>query len=50
MAATRVVVEEKMPENALEQGDFIRAAMTEVRKRYPAMTDFRGRGLFLAME
>ena len=50
MAAVKVVLDEKMPENALAQGDFIRQSMTEIRKKYPFMTDFRGRGLFLALE
>lgn len=50
MAAVKVVLDEKLPENALAQGDFIRESMTEIRKKYPFMTDFRGRGLFLALE
>lgn len=50
MAAVKAIVDEKMPENALAQGDFIRHSMNEIRKKYPFMTDFRGRGLFLAME
>lgn len=50
IAATQLVIDEKLPENAMEQGKFIHESMDEIRKRYPFMTDFRGRGLFLAME
>ena len=50
MAAVQVVLDEKMPENAANQGDFIKKSINEIRKKYPFMTDFRGRGLFLAME
>lgn len=50
MAAVQVIVDEKLPENALTQGDFIRKSMNEIRQRHPFMTDFRGRGLFLALE
>ena len=50
MAAVQVVVDEKLAENALTQGNFIHQRMTEIRQRFSFMTDFRGRGLFLAME
>ena len=50
MAAVKVITDEKLPENAMTQGNFIKDSLTEIRKRHPFMTDFRGRGLFLAME
>lgn len=50
VAAVKVIIDEKLPENSVLRGDFIRQNMTELRKQYPALTDFRGRGLFLAME
>jgi ornithine--oxo-acid transaminase len=50
MAAVQVVVDEKLADNARDQGNFIHKSMTELRKKHPFMTDFRGRGLFLAME
>jgi 4-aminobutyrate aminotransferase-like enzyme len=49
MAATSVVVDEKLPENALAQGNFIRESLEELRKKYPFLIEVRGRGLFLAM-
>ena len=49
MAATTVIVEEKMPENALKQGEFIKESLEGLKKKYPFMKEIRGRGLFIAM-
>lgn len=50
LAAVKVIVEEKLPENAMEQGTFISKYMNELRKQYPFLIDFRGPGLMMALE
>jgi ornithine--oxo-acid transaminase len=50
IAAVQVIIDEKMPENALLQGDYIRTNLSQIAKKYPFMKSVRGRGLFLGME
>lgn len=49
MAATKVIVEENLPANALAQGDFIKASLKSMAGKYPYLKDVRGVGLMLAM-
>jgi 4-aminobutyrate aminotransferase-like enzyme len=49
MAATSVILDEKLPENALVQGAFIKESLEQLRKKYPFLIEVRGRGLFVAM-
>jgi 4-aminobutyrate aminotransferase-like enzyme len=49
-AVTRVLVEEKIPEQVAEVGDVALAALMELKERYPFVGDVRGKGLMLAVE
>lgn len=49
MAAVKVIVDEKMPENAQTQGEYLKSKLTEISKKYPFMEEIRGRGLFVGM-
>ena len=50
LAAVKVIVEEKMPENAAIQGEFLLNNLKQISKKYPFMSDVRGLGLFIGME
>ncbi len=49
IAAVKAIVEEKMPENALAQGEYLKSKLTEISRKYPFMKEIRGRGLFVGM-
>lgn len=46
----QVILDEKMPENALLQGEYLKSNLSQIAKKYPFMKNIRGRGLFLVME
>lgn len=50
LAAVQVTIDEKLPENAATQGEYLQKNLTQIAKKYPFMKDIRGRGLFIAME
>lgn len=50
VAAVSAIVDEKMPQNAATQGEFIQTNLKEIAKKYPFMKEIRGRGLFIGME
>lgn len=50
MAATKVIVDEDLPANALAQGDFIKNSLKSIIGKYPFVKDFRGIGLFTILE
>jgi 4-aminobutyrate aminotransferase-like enzyme len=50
MAATKVIVDEDLPGNALAQGEFITKSMKSIIGKYPFVKDFRGIGLFTIIE
>ena len=49
IVATQIIIDEKLPENALEQGNFIKENLLSISQKYGFMKEIRGRGLFLSM-
>lgn len=50
LAVLEVLEEEKLPENAQKTGDYLKAVLNELKKRFPVIGDVRGEGLFLGIE
>ena len=46
----RVIKDEKLQENALSVGNFLKEGLTELQKQYPIIGNVRGQGLFLGFE
>ncbi len=46
----RTVKREKLQENALEVGDFLKTELKKLAKEFPIIGDVRGQGLFLGIE
>ncbi len=46
----RTVREEKLQENALKTGNFLKNELLALSKRFPVLGDIRGQGLFLGVE
>jgi len=46
----KVVKEEKLQENALETGNYLKAELRKMQKEFPLIADVRGQGLFLGIE
>lgn len=46
----RTVKREKLQENALEVGEFLKVELNKLTARYPIIGDVRGQGLFLGIE
>ncbi len=46
----RVVKREKLQENALQVGEFLKSELKELSKVFPVIGDVRGQGLFLGIE
>jgi 4-aminobutyrate aminotransferase-like enzyme len=46
----RVVKREKLQENALEVGEFLKEELEKLSKEFPIIGDVRGQGLFLGIE
>jgi 4-aminobutyrate aminotransferase-like enzyme len=46
----RTVREERLQENALSVGEFLKKELQELTKDYPIVGDVRGQGLFLGVE
>ncbi|MCP9768576.1 aminotransferase class III-fold pyridoxal phosphate-dependent enzyme [Lacihabitans sp. LS3-19] len=44
------IKEEKMQENALEVGEYLKNSLNELQKEFPIFADIRGEGLFLGIE
>lgn len=49
-AVLRVVHEEKLQQNALETGAFLRNGLLDLQAKFPVIGDVRGHGLFLGFE
>ena len=49
-AVTRVLVEEKLHENAAAVGDAMLGALMDFKEKYPFVGDVRGKGLMIAIE
>ncbi|MBL7816734.1 MAG: aminotransferase class III-fold pyridoxal phosphate-dependent enzyme [Saprospiraceae bacterium] len=49
-AVLTVIHDEKLQENALEIGEFLKTELRELQKDYPLIGDVRGEGLFLGFE
>jgi len=45
-----VIKDEKLQENALETGNYLKAGLKKLQKEYPIIADVRGQGLFLGFE
>ncbi|WP_227018207.1 aspartate aminotransferase family protein [Sinanaerobacter chloroacetimidivorans] len=50
LAVLKVFEEENILENVNTQGDYLRARLLEMQKKYPVMGDVRGLGLMMAVE
>lgn len=50
VAACQVIVDEKLPENAVTQGEYLKTKLKEIAKKHSFMKDIRGQGLFIGME
>jgi adenosylmethionine-8-amino-7-oxononanoate aminotransferase len=50
VAVERVIEQEKLLENVMKTGRFLRDALNEVFRDHPHVGDIRGRGLFLGIE
>jgi 4-aminobutyrate aminotransferase-like enzyme/Ser/Thr protein kinase RdoA (MazF antagonist) len=46
----REVKREKLQENALEVGEYLKSALKQLSKKFPIIGDVRGQGLFLGIE
>jgi len=46
----RVIREEKLQENALVTGNYLKAELKKMQKEFPVIGDVRGKGLFLGIE
>ena len=46
----RVIKDEKLQENALEIGEFLKSELRKLQNEYPLIGDVRGEGLFLGFE
>lgn len=46
----QAIIDEKMPENAAIQGEYLQHNLTQIAKKYSFMHEIRGRGLFIGME
>ncbi|MCT4629848.1 aminotransferase class III-fold pyridoxal phosphate-dependent enzyme [Winogradskyella sp.] len=46
----RIVKREKLQQNALDVGEFLKAELTKLSKKFPIIGDVRGQGLFLGIE
>ena len=44
------IKEEKLQENALQVGEYLKKSLIELQKKYPIIADIRGEGLFLGIE
>jgi len=49
-AAIDVVIEEKLPERAVETGDFMMEHLKLMQEKHPLIGDVRGKGLFIGVE
>jgi len=49
MESLKVLIEEKLPQNALKMGQLFRAGLEELSKHYPLIKKVRGRGLLNAI-
>lgn len=45
-----VIEDEKLQENALQTGDYLKAGLYTLQKEFPIIADVRGQGLFLGFE
>lgn len=50
IVAVQTIIDEKMPENAAIQGEYLQRNLTQMAKKYSFMKEIRGRGLFIGME
>jgi len=50
LAVLEVLAEENLPRNALETGDYLKASLNDLKKKFPVIGDVRGEGLFLGIE
>jgi 4-aminobutyrate aminotransferase-like enzyme len=46
----QVIADEGLQENALATGEYLKAGLRDLQKRFPVIGDVRGQGLFLGFE
>lgn len=50
LAVLEVIEEEKLMENSLKTGIYLKEGLKELQKRHPVITDVRGSGLFIGVD
>jgi putrescine aminotransferase len=50
LAAFKYVLENDLPKQAKEKGEYLMGKLKELQKKHPALTDVRGRGLLIGLE
>ncbi|MBN1191405.1 MAG: aspartate aminotransferase family protein [Dehalococcoidales bacterium] len=49
-AVTKYIIEQSVPDNAAQQGDYIMSELLKLKARHGVISDVRGRGLLIAIE
>lgn len=49
-AALTAIIENKLPERALEMGEYLQKRLNELKEKYPIIKEVRGKGLIVAAE
>lgn len=49
-AALTAIIENKLPERALEMGEYLQKRLNELKEKYPIIKEVRGKGLIVAVE
>ena len=50
MESVKTIIDEKMPENATKQGEYLTKALKSITTQFPFIKDVRGKGLLLAFD
>lgn len=50
LANINVMLREKLPEKALEKGEYVMKRLNEMKEKYPIIGDVRGKGLMIGVE
>ncbi len=50
LATLKILREENLAQNAIERGEYLKSALTELAKEFPCIGNVRGRGLMMGIE